>query len=327
MRALKSLAFWKFAGLGILAVATVLVIIMALRPVKAEPISQEQVARIEAAQEKVAERVAAEKAMNELMARCLGAPARDAATGCTSENIGNAVYPQAPAKDAKAYCWTNAGDQPLDSCAYGSKLKGAVRVAVVGDSHARHLMPGLESVADAEKWAIDSYFGNGCTLTIAPAEACATAGAALLPALTQGKPYDIVVVSVSRRKAVDTGAVRTAVHQVQKTGAKVVIMEDVPTTTPEAIACSTAANFDVKATRCGVPTVGMKADLMAELGRNIGGVGIGVISPYFCDADWCPSVIGNAHVYADEGAHMTATYSRTVGPYVAAAIKAAAQTK
>lgn len=185
-------------------------------------------------------------------------------------------------------------------------------------------MPGLEAVAQDEKLAIDSYFGNGCSLTVTPLDACATAGAAILPALTQGEPYDIVVVSVSRRKAVDDAAVTAAVRQVQATGAKVVIMEDVPTMTPEAIACSRAADFDVKTSRCGAPAEGMKADLMVELARKIG-VGVGSITPYFCDPDWCPSVIGNAHVFTDDAAHLTATYSRSLGPYLAAAIKSAEQ--
>lgn len=323
-KSLSKAALLKFAGLAVLAVLAVLVAFLALRPVQAEPISQEQASRIEVAQAEASERAASEKALSERVARCLGAPTRDPATGCANEDLGSVVYPQRPADDAKAYCWTNAGNQPLDSCHYGNRTADAKRIAVVGDSHARHLMPGLEAVADAEKWAIDSYFGNGCSLTVVPLDACATAGAEIIPALTQGKPYDIVVVSVSRRKAVDVDGVTSAIKRVQATGAKVVIMEDVPTTTPEAVACSTAKGFDVKSTRCGVSTEGMKADLMVELGKGRG-IGVGVISPYFCDAGWCPSVIGNAHVYADDGAHLTATYSRTVGPYVAAAIKAAAQ--
>lgn len=327
MRKLKSLS--KFAvvqivALALLAVLAVGAVFIALRPVHAEPIDPAQAARFEAVQAEAAERAAAEEALKARIVRCLGAPTRDAATGCASEDLGSVVYPRRPADDAAAYCWTNAGDQPLDSCNYGSRAAGAKRLAVVGDSHARHLMPGLEAVAEAETWAIDSYFGNGCSLTVAPLDACATAGADILPALTQGDPYDIVVVSVSRRKAVNVEAVMTAVRQVQDTGAKVVIMEDVPTTTPEAIACSKAKGLDVKMTRCGVPTEGMKTDLMAELGRNRG-IGVGVINPYFCDADWCPSIIGNAHVFTDDGAHLTATYSRSLGRYVAAAIKSAAQ--
>jgi hypothetical protein len=315
---------WSNILLAVLLVATVAAVLVALRPVKAEPVDPAQAAGFEAVQAEATERAEAERALREKVGRCLGAPARDATSGCASEDLGSAVYPLRPSDDAKKYCWTNAGSQPLDSCKYGRRAEGATRIALVGDSHARHLMPGLEAVAEAENWAIDSYFGNGCSLTIAPLDACTTAGAGILPALTQGHPYDVVVVSVSRRKAVNVDAVMTAIRQVQATGAKVVIMEDVPTTTPEAIACSTDKGFDVKTSRCGVPTEGMKVDLMAQLGRDRG-IGVGLITPYFCDADWCPSIIGNAHLFTDDGAHLTATYSRTLGPYVAAAIKSAAR--
>lgn len=268
---------WRFAGLGILAFATLLVVVVAFRPVDAALSNPEKVARVEAARAESAQRTAAAKAIDEVIALSR-APFLDAATGCANEDLGKIVFPQMPTKDAKPYCWTIAGDRSLDSCAYGSKAPDGLRMAVIGDSHARHLMPGLRSVAEDEMGAIKSFFGNGCSLTVAPLESCATAGAGILCAQTQGDTYDVVVVSVSLRKAVNVEAVATAIRQGQSTGAKVVIMEDVPTTSPEAIACSTDSSFDVKTARCGKSIEGMKVDLMVELGRDLG-VGVGVITP------------------------------------------------
>lgn len=270
-------------------------------------------------------RASEEAALRELRSRCLGAPTRDAASGCVGADLGDQLVPISAKDDAVAYCWTSAGDQPLASCEYGSKNDDATRVALIGDSHARHLMPGLEMYASANNWAITSFFGNGCSLTTSPLDTCTTAGRSMIESLTTGEPFDVVAVSVSRRKAVNDVAVTEAVERVQDTGARVVFMEDVPTVTPEAIACIGSEDFDPAVpSSCSAPREGMKPDLMIELADSLDGVAVGRITDWFCDATQCPVVIGNTIVYADDGAHVTATYSRTVGPYVGEAIRSAA---
>jgi hypothetical protein len=45
-----------------------------------------------------------------------------------------------------------------------------------------------------------------------------------------------------------------------------------------------------------------------------------VLRRSFCTASGCPAVIGNVIVYQDTYGHATATYMRTLGPYLDAAI-------
>jgi hypothetical protein len=40
------------------------------------------------------------------------------------------------------------------------------------------------------------------------------------------------------------------------------------------------------------------------------------LAPQFCTGDKCPAVIGNAIVYRDAAAHITATYAKTLAPYL-----------
>jgi hypothetical protein len=54
------------------------------------------------------------------------------------------------------------------------------------------------------------------------------------------------------------------------------------------------------------------------------GVELVDLRPYFCDATSCPAVIGNVITYRDTVGHITGTFSRTLGPYLARAVHDAA---
>jgi hypothetical protein len=42
---------------------------------------------------------------------------------------------------------------------------------------------------------------------------------------------------------------------------------------------------------------------------------------FYCRGAFCPATIGNVLVYRDAAAHVTASYARTVSPYLAEAIE------
>ena len=61
----------------------------------------------------------------------------------------------------------------------------ALRVALVGDSHAASLVPGLSRVAERAGWSVDAMVGNGGGLTTAtPDDARRAYRRALLARLT-----------------------------------------------------------------------------------------------------------------------------------------------
>jgi hypothetical protein len=44
---------------------------------------------------------------------------------------------------------------------------------------------------------------------------------------------------------------------------------------------------------------------------------------FFCRDSFCPATIGNVIVYRDTAAHVTASYARTLSPYLVQAIERA----
>jgi len=44
---------------------------------------------------------------------------------------------------------------------------------------------------------------------------------------------------------------------------------------------------------------------------------------FFCRDGFCPATIGNVIVYRDTAAHITASYARTLSPYLVQAIERA----
>ena len=43
--------------------------------------------------------------------------------------------------------------------------------------------------------------------------------------------------------------------------------------------------------------------------------------PFYCRHGFCPATIGNVLVYRDTAAHVTASYARTLSPYLVGAIE------
>jgi hypothetical protein len=57
------------------------------------------------------------------------------------------------------------------------------------------------------------------------------------------------------------------------------------------------------------------SDAPARAAAELPGVSLVDLSRFYCAATVCPMVIGNVAVYYDT-THMTATYNRTLGPYL-----------
>ena len=57
--------------------------------------------------------------------------------------------------------------------------------------------------------------------------------------------------------------------------------------------------------------------------KKVKGASLVDLTDFYCTDDSCPMVIGNVIVYRDDVAHLTATFSRSLEPYLFAAIDAA----
>jgi peptidoglycan/LPS O-acetylase OafA/YrhL len=265
---------------------------------------------------------------------CLGAGALDPAHSCSPDRLGSLLVPsvdRSPVDTAEAFdCWSDPG-KPMQTCSYGSTAPGAKTIALVGDSHAAMLIPGLMTELVANNWRLDTYVGWGCLwMTAADATGCQAAMAQIQTRLTTGTKYDIVLTSGARQKsAADKATVSrqmaAAWAPVAERGTKIVVLADNPAVSPATLACINRVGFDPSSSACATPRAQATSVLDPQIKavRLVPGSKLVDLTAYFCRATSCPAVIGHEVVYRDSTAHLTATYSRSLAPYVAPYLTAA----
>ena len=107
-------------------------------------------------------------------------------------------------------------------------------------------------------------------------------------------------------------------------GTKVIVIEDAPTFTDEALQCLNMVPGSPFADTCGVATDDSQvpADPLPEA-AEMAGAQLIETRDFFCDDDGCPAVIGGVVVFRDTVGHVTGTYIQTMTPYLADRIDAA----
>jgi hypothetical protein len=150
--------------------------------------------------------------------------------------------------------------------------------------------------------------------------------------LETGPKYDLVIVTAARQKtARDKDWVSQMYAEAWKPvaarGTKIVVVADNPGVTDTALQCVRRVNFSVLHQGCGTPIdrAYAETDALIKAAAMVPGTELVDLRQYFCDATICPAVIGNVITYRDTVGHITGTFSRTLGPYVAQAVDAAAR--
>ncbi|PPF63040.1 acyltransferase [Clavibacter michiganensis] len=304
--------------LGVLATVSIALTVFAFQ-------QQPAAVQLSTAADQLAAYSADQNAETEKLPPCLGAVSLDTAGACQPV-AGSQVTPapdELSEDTGNSYaCFPNE-DQPMKVCHYGN-ANATVRVAVVGDSHAASLIPGLSEQAAGQGWALDTYVGAACIWLSDSCNAMDEIQASLL-----AKPYDIVITSAYRGSG-DTNKESLARsfadtwQPVSAAGSKIVVVEDVPIGAGSAVECVTRVNFAVT-DDCSISVeagyrVQDAAAMAVPLTTNAALVST---QKYFCQ-ETCPEVIGNVLVYRDDISHISATYSRSLGSFLAKDIAAAA---
>lgn len=214
-------------------------------------------------------------------------------------------------------------------CRYASK-SGPFTVALVGDSHASALFPAVEAVAIAHGWRLLTFVKVACPLLDMPIynamlkreyTECATWNQNVLARLAAVRP-DLVLVSNSRwvfplnnvdkSRAREGAALARMIGQIHR---RVAIIIDVPLPYNDVPACLAAHASDVR--QCAVPRsqdLGDGMGVMEKIAAAATGAGLIDLTAGICPGSGpCPVVINNMIAYRD-GHHLTATFSRTLGP-------------
>jgi hypothetical protein len=288
-------------------------------------------------------------------ADCVGAAALAAPEGRCAPTTRSPVVPApiAAAQDkSDAYgtvsgskdCFATVGHSfPLTTCTRGDPA-GRVKVALVGNSHAGEWVPTVEVLAAKYHWRITTYLASQCAFAdtaqqFTPAsktDACSNWVHAVTDDIV-ARHYDLVImtnrVSV---QAVGHGwagswapyrqgylKVLRALHAARL---NVVAIRDTPypRATNVLVPDCLAAHPD-DYTRCAGPrTEWLPRDPTVLAVAALGDPRIRMVdlTDYICEDTTCPAAVGKVVVYFDNS-HLSASYAKTLAPYLAPHLRAA----
>lgn len=238
-------------------------------------------------------------------------------------------------------CWSNAPFTDHRTCTYGD---GPIQVALVGNSHAGHWLPALQVLAERNGWTITTYLVSRCAATDArqvfdteqKADNCLARGA-WAKQQTKGKKFDLVITSErqsvgiegftrSRSAPAAVAGYESYLRDWAKGGTHILVFKD-PTfpgrTIPNVPDCLAQHQTDQDA--CSAPRDKWIIDdpLVAAV-RNIDLPGVEAVSfdDLVCAPTRCRGSNGSVVTYFD-ASHLTATYARSMAPYMTKPIEAA----
>ena len=224
----------------------------------------------------------------------------------------------------------------VELCAFGETRSPVHTIALVGNSHAGHLIAGLDTYGKKHRWKVILMRKSGCSgalPTIANAaswQPCVDWSRNVNSAiLAPSNGIDAVVFASNNDagKYVARGALTPAekksfvsgiadnLQQLVASGKAVTVFGDVPGARGEVVPECVEQNKSLY-DPCATPLASgqERDDFVAEAARRTAGAAYVDLLPYFCDQK-CHVVIDGAVVYIDEH-HLTASYSRSLGQYL-----------
>jgi peptidoglycan/LPS O-acetylase OafA/YrhL len=257
---------------------------------------------------------------------CIGAAALDPQHHCSQLNTGNRVAPlpgELPDDTAGAYACYAYLNHPLYPCVYGSRRPNATRVALIGDSHAAALLAALEPQLGALNWRVTSFTGQTCQW-VAPGLSPQCPGLRLIRRdLLHGR-FTVVIATELRQYTTPAADHLDAMRPVAATGARIVVVDDDPGVSAASTACVDRITYSPTGS-CGTPeaVAYRDPDRLAQAAEELPGAAVVNMRSFFCRDGFCPATIGNVIVYRDTAAHVTASYARTLSPYLVEALERA----
>lgn len=231
--------------------------------------------------------------------------------------------------DGAFACYQQEASSEVVPCRIGSEASDAVRIALTGDSHAAMLIPALRTEAERLGWSIDLYVGRGCVWAHdAPDDECKSRRDSVDSAITNGD-YDAVIVTGWNQEAF-TPEQRSSLAEMysntwlraQQLGIRVVAVADNPGVPQSTIDCiARTDSFALETCAFSRPTY-LEEDPIRAAAIESGAALIDLTDAYCTADDLCPAVEGGVIVYRDSH-HITASFSRTLAPYLSSAIEQA----
>ena len=242
-------------------------------------------------------------------------------------------------------CHQLRAEQRVETCVYGDP-GSAVRVVLVGDSHAAQWHGGVAAVAEARGWRLETYTKSACPLSTTqvwirrdaqPYATCSAWNESVLAHLLQDPP-DLVVTSMSgeydavvdgekisagpEADALVAAGVAESWGELLDAGSPVAVIADTGWYPVEVVPCLLEDPDDP--VRCDAPR-GPALDrsaapiLAAALEAEPRARAFD-LTPAVCGPEVCPAVLDGMVVMRDEH-HITATFSRWLAPWIDAGLE------
>src|SRR6202042_2632399 len=113
--------------------------------------------------------------------------------------------------------------QPMHPCGYGSRRRDAIRVALIGDSHAAALLAALEPQLDALNWHVTVFVGQTCAW-VAPSVSPNCPGLRLIARDLDRRHFAVVIATELRQDTSSVAAHLEAMRPDAATGARLVVV-------------------------------------------------------------------------------------------------------
>lgn len=236
-------------------------------------------------------------------------------------------------------CEVPRGEREIRRCTLGSATAPTRTLAMLGDSHAMHLMAPMREIAEREGWRVVTYFKSACSgtgavdviLTARPDDQgpCADWGAAAIAEIAANPEIDTVVTSnvasaymqENGSAPISPGRYADAWRTLLGADKNVLVVADVPHTLGQDVPDCLAQARDRQGA-CDAPAASaLPPDAMADAARTFedGRVRLLDLTDKFCVDGTCHAVIGGSIVYSD-ASHLTNTYAATLAPYIELAL-------
>lgn len=225
-------------------------------------------------------------------------------------------------------------------CDFSRGAPNAVRVWLVGDSHAQQWQGPLFDIAQDNGWVVTTSFYGGCPVAdvdfvgfrsswgAGDVEQCRQWSRDVSDAVTDEKPDLVVTAMASRLQLVDDGSDRSQVDQMSRglaktwerwatAGSKVLAIADPPfnaeVRSPDCVLLN-----EKEPKQCARPKVDAQPIdpvVVAAATADSSDIEVLDLTDRFCDADSCYAVVGGVPVYYDAD-HLNLEYARMLGPEI-----------
>ena len=268
---------------------------------------------------------------------CVGAAAMDGSQTCPHPfAVTETVLPDYAITHRAdiGECQQSQAGTAIVSCTYGDTTDPVATIAVVGDSHAAQYLPALDTVATERHWKIESFAKSSCPVSFAVRfqvnAACVEWSSAVVERLASDSDIDLIVytnstavysIDTSEPNLLTADDLDDSIGALAGAGHPLVVLRDPPGTHWVDVGC--IAGSPLKNDPCATDrSLVVTQDILVTAAADHD---VQVIdnTRFFCDDLLCHAVIGGLVVYGDAYGHMTTTFAKTLGPYLAVELETA----